>query len=436
MLYSQLPAEAAILGETRGTVAWRLALLLLAPAGVLYPQSTTGTILGTIKDTMGAVISGVRVRVTNEGTGISMDTLTNSTGDYVVPNLPAAVYGVQAEAPGFRKARVEHISLLLNATVRNDIRLEPGVFEQTVTVTAEAPVVNSDTSSISSVVDSHSVQNLPLDGRTLDQLVLLTAGNTSDSANNPRLAGSQYWGGNYYSVDGVAFNDTGNGGAAYSYSTRLTTTPSVDTVQEVKVEANNAKAEHEGSAAVSMITRSGQNVYHGSLYEYNRNRALTAKDFFATSQPKPQFNRNEFGGTFNGPVIKSKMFFFGSYEGLRQRTGRPPYLNVPPAALREGNFGRTRIRDPLSGANFPDNLVPADRIDPRARKLLEFVPLPNSDDPARNYVSNVVNLFDVDRYSLKADHKVTRSDSLSVAFSYSIGDPYFVMRGTPANYGN
>jgi hypothetical protein len=106
-------------------------------------------------------------------------------------------------------------------------------------------------------VDSHAVQNLPLDGRTLDSLVLLTAGNTSDSANNPRLAGNIYWGGNNYSVDGVAFNDTGNGCAAYSYSTKLTTTPSVDTVQEIKVESVNAKAENEGSNAIQMITRAG-----------------------------------------------------------------------------------------------------------------------------------------------------------------------------------
>ena len=411
------------------------ALLLILTAGLLRSQSTTGSITGTVTDPSGAVIPGAKVTLTNEGTNISATADTSPTGDYTFPNLRAAGYMVQVEAPGFRKSKVQGIQLLLNATVRQDVRLEPGLVEQSVTVTAETPTVNSETSSIAGVVDQHSVQNLPLDGRTLDAIVLLTPGLTSDSASNPRLGGSQYWGGNFYSVDGVAYNDAGNGGGAYSYSTKLTTTPSVDTVQEVKVESNNAKAEHEGSAAISMVTRGGQNVFHGSLYEFNRNRASTAKNFFATGQDKPQFNRNEFGGNASGPVIKSKLFFFGSYEGLRQRTGRPPSLNVPAVAVRGGDFGRTTIRDPLAGAPFPNNVIPEARFDPRSKQLLAFYPAPNTTG-AYNYTSNVINLFDVNRYSIRSDYKATTVDSLTVSGNFSVGDPYFIMRGTPANYGN
>ncbi len=411
-----------------------LAALLVCPS-LLQGQNTTGTVLGTVTDSSGLAVAGAKLTLTNEGTGFSTESRSDNSGGYTFPNLPSATYTLLTQAEGFHKAKVQRIQLLLEETVRQDVKLQPGMVEQSVTVTADTPVINSESSSIASVVDQHAVQNLPLDGRTLDALVQLTAGYTSDSASNPRLGGSLYWGGNSYNVDGVGFNDAGNGGAAYSYSTKLTTTPSVDTVQEVRVESNNARAEHGGSAAISMISRSGSNSFHASMYEFNRNRAMTAKNFFAENQPKPQFNRNEFGATGNGPIVRNKLFFFASYEGLFQRTGRPPSLNVPTLAVRSGDFGRTTIKDPLSGVAFPSNQIPASRIDPRTQKLLAFYPVPNSTG-AFNYNGNVVNRFDVSRYSVKVDYKATQRDALSLTTNYSIGDPYFITRGTPANYGN
>jgi hypothetical protein len=162
----------------------RVHLAFLPATASLSAQSTTGTILGTIKDSTGAVIGGAKVALSNEGTGMASETKTDGSGDYVFPNLQAAVYSVQAEAAGFRKARIQRIELALNATVREDIRLEPGVVEQSVTVTAEAPVVNSATSSIAGIVDQHAVQNLPLDGRTLDAIVLLRPFTFGNSARN------------------------------------------------------------------------------------------------------------------------------------------------------------------------------------------------------------------------------------------------------------
>jgi len=375
--------------------------------------------------------------VVNEETNIGVDVIVNNSGDYTAPNLAAAMYAVHVEVAGFKKASISHITLQLNATVRQDVRLETGRLEQEVTVTAEAPVIASETSSISSVVDSHLVANLPLDGRTLDNLVLFTPGVTSDSANNPRIAGSLYWGGNSYSVDGVSFNDTGNGGASYSYSTKLTTTPSLETVQEVKVESMNAKAENEGSAAISMITKAGTNRLRISLFEYNRNRALTAKNFFSTALDKPQFVRNEFGAAVSGPIIKNRTFFSVAYEGLFERTGKATNLNVATDNWRAGNFGATRVNDPLANQTpFPNNQIPASRFDPRSVKLMAFMPTGNVTIPGFNYASSVVNLFDVNRGSVKVDHKLTELDSLALSLSYSIGSPYFVSRGTPNNYGN
>ena len=414
-------------------------LLLLAVVAVTssWAQVTTGTILGVVKDGSGAVVPGAKVRVVNEGTNIGVDVMANNNGDYVALNLTPAVYAVHAEAAGFKKVSISHITLQLSGTVRQDIHLETGRLEQEVTVTAEAPVLNSETSSISSVVDSHAVQNLPLDGRTLDNLVLFTPGMTSDSASNPRLAGSLYWGGNSYSVDGVAFNDTGNGGAAYSYSTRLTTTPSVDTVQEIKVESMNARAESEGAASISMITKAGTNRLRVTLYEYHRDRALTAKNFFTTGLDKPQFNRNELGVAVSGPIAKNRTFFSLSYEGLFQNDGRATNLNVATEAMKAGNFGNSRVLDPLNNQTaFPSNQIPASRFDPRSVKLMSYLPTSNVAITGFNYATNVLNKYNVNRGSAKVDHKLTSVDSLALALSYSIGDPYFVSRGTPNNYGN
>src|SRR5215472_1123981 len=142
------------------------ALILVLSIGALWGQSTTGTILGTVMDSSKSVVPGAKVTLTNEGTGISSEAETNASGDYVFPNLQAAIYSLRAEASGFRKAKVQHIQMLLNATIRQDVTLVPGPVEQSVTVTAETPVISSEASSIAAVVDEHSVQNLPLDGRT------------------------------------------------------------------------------------------------------------------------------------------------------------------------------------------------------------------------------------------------------------------------------
>src|SRR5436190_20708303 len=168
----------------------RTLLCICLGAACIRSQNTTGTILGVIRDSSGAVIAGAKVRIANEATNIAVSVVTNASGDYVATNLPAALYSVHAESPGFRKSLVEHVALLLNATQRQDLTLQAGTIEQEVTVVAEAAVIASETSSVSSTVESHAVLNLPLDRRTLDPLVLHTAGNTSDSANNPRLAGN------------------------------------------------------------------------------------------------------------------------------------------------------------------------------------------------------------------------------------------------------
>ncbi len=416
--------------------------LSLWAVGYLSAQNTTGTLVGTVTDPSGAAIHGAKLRVTNEGTGIGVETTTNDSGDYVAANLPPATYTIRVESPGFRSTKVTGINLLLNATVRNDVGMEPGAIEQSITVSAEAPVISSETSSVASVIEGHTVATLPVNGRTIDRFILISVGNTSDSSSNPKLAGSLHWGGNFFTIDGVGFNDPGNGGGAYSYKTALTTTPSIDTIQDFKIETTNAKAEYEGSAAISIVSKSGTNMMHGSLFEFNRNRVVAAKNFFAESQPKPEFNRNEFGGTVGGPIIKNRTFFFGSYEGLRQRTASTPFLSYGTAAMRSGDFtGLPALRDPLSGGIFPNNQIPTSRLDPRSQTLLGFVPLPDTagTGPAgtgANYVTSVPNIIDVNRYSARVDHQLTPKDSFSAILNYSKGSPYFVYNGGPNQFGN
>lgn len=421
----------------------RLAVLVALAASGLTAQSITGRLVGTVRDATGAVIAGAKVRVTNTGTGATLETTSNADGDYVAPNLNPAVYNIRVESNGFRSVDVKSVTLLTSQTIRNDVRMEPGDLQQTISVEAAAPVVASESSSLANNVDSHTVVTLPLNGRTLDRLILITPGNTSDSPSNPKLAGSLHWGGNFFSIDGVAFNDLGNGGAAYSYQTALSTTPSVDTIQDFKIETNNAKAEHEGSAAISIITKSGTNDFKFTLFEFNRNRAFAAKEFFATGLPKPAFNRNEFGATVGGPIVKNKTFFFGSYEGLRQRTARTNVLSVGTSAMRGGNFGGYgTINDPLAGSPFPNNVIPTSRLNPQAQQLVNFVPLPNqpgtvgASGPANNFAETVGNVIDVNRYTAKFDHNFNSKDSINFVLSYSKGSPYFVALGTPANYGN
>jgi hypothetical protein len=348
------------------------------------------------------------------------------------------------EFSGFQTAAVTGVTLMMATTVRADIGLKPGTMEQQITVSAAAPAINSESASVANVVDNLAVATLPINGRMIDRFIQIAPGNTSDSASNAKLAGSLHFGSDFFTVDGIAYNDSGNGGGAYSYKTQLSNFPSVDTIQELRIESNNAKAEYEGAASVSMVTKSGSNEFHGAVFEFNRNRVAAAKEFFVTSQPKPQFNRNEFGGNFGGYIVKNKTFFFGSYEGLRQRTAIAPVLALGTQAMRNGDFtGLATIKDPLNGGTpFANNQIPTNRLDPRIQTILKgFVPLPNTAGTGaagtgNNYATSVGNIFGVNRYSLKIDQNFDEKNTLTLSASYNSGSPYFVANGTPATYGN
>jgi hypothetical protein len=426
------------MGGRTVTIAFYL-LACLAPA---WAQNIAGTITGTIQDISGGAIVGATVVVTNEATGIEFRTQTNEAGIYVAPNLAPGSYMVAAEFAGFRRNVARGVRLLANRTVRVDLALEPGTVTEAIEVQASAPVVNSESATIGNIIESSVITALPLNGRSLDRLVRISAGVTTDSASNPRVAGSAYWGGIQFNVDGASFNDVGNGGGVYSYRHGLVTTPSVDSISEFKIDSNNQKAEFEGAVSALVVTKSGTNDFHGSLLWFNRNKAYAARNFFATHLPNPPFNRNEFGYAVDGPIVRNRTFFHHSYEGLRERTSPTYTLSVATAAMREGDFaGLPTIVDPLNQQPFPNNRVPAARIDSRAKALLDWVPLPNAagTGPAgtlNNYIFNSSNVGDVNRYFVRLDHRFTDQDAIWVNFSSSKGFPYWIATASPARYGS
>ncbi|MBI3683040.1 MAG: TonB-dependent receptor [Acidobacteria bacterium] len=360
-----------------------LALILLLPA-VLAAQGN-GTIHGTVTDPSGAVIAGARVTALLDERGTTRSLITSTAGDYVFPSLAIGAYTLTVEAQGFKTFRRSGVSLTTEQNVRVDIRLEVGNVSESVSVTAEAPLVDSRSSVIGTLIDSRRITDLPLNGRNIIALAALLPGATSVSApqmftgdrSGPTLNISGSRGNqNLFLFDGQQFNALfRNTGLNY---------PPPDAMQEVKVLTNSFSAEYGRNAGsvFQVVTRSGTNEIHGSFWEFLRNQKLNARSFFAPAI-KPQLIQNQYGAAAGGPIRKDKLFLFGSYEGLRVR---PASLGASAFPLtegeRRGEFS-TPIRDPNnSNQPFAGNQIPASRFDPVARNLMNpsQMPLPNRPD--------------------------------------------------------
>ncbi|MCZ2146617.1 MAG: carboxypeptidase-like regulatory domain-containing protein [Bryobacterales bacterium] len=407
-----------------------------------FAQNVTGAIVGNIKDISGAAAPAASVTAINQNTNIEYKAVVSDSGEYTVSNLPSGNYTVRTQLEGFKPSIVRDVVLLPSRSTRVDVVLEPGAVNQAVEVTAAAPVLNTENATIGNIMQSGAITSVPLNGRFLDRLIRISAGVTTDSASNPRVAGSPYWGGIQFNVDGVGYNDPGNGGGAYSYRHGLSTQPSVDSISEFKMDSNNMKAEYESAVSVTVVTKSGTNEIHGAAWEFNRNRAYAAKNAYLTGQPKPPFNRNEFGGNIGGPIRKNKWFFFGSYEDLLERSSLTTSgISLPTEAMRNGNFaGLATLLDPLSGTPFANNVIPASRVDSRASALQSRYPLPNlpgsSNGTLLNYATSVSNKYNVYRFGVRSDYKITDKDTFFVNLNYSKGDPYFVAQNYPTGYGS
>jgi hypothetical protein len=395
-------------------------------------QTTRATLTGTVTDPNGAVVPGATVNATNVATNISSSAQTNQVGTYTFTALPPGEYTVAVEVTGFKRNTQTGIILRIAETSRLDIPLEVGALTEEVTVVSRAPLVRSTSSEQGQVIDYKQIQSLPLNGRLFQQLITLTPGaipaGFADFAENPAGAGARSavhhsvnglpWSGNNYLLDGIANNEPLN---AF-----VNITPPLEALQEFKVQTNNPTAEFGvfGGAVVNLSIRSGTNQYSGSLFEYYRDDSLNAPNFFAAT--KAPFNSHQFGGTFGGPMLRDKAFFFGDYQRLRQDQGRTVIATVPTPEMRRGDLSAlgTAIFDPLTGQPFAGSVIPANRINPITRQVADIFPLPNRSGLVDNYIENNVVAQTQNAFDIRSDVNLARWGS--VFGRYSRADRNFV----------
>jgi len=419
------------------------ALLLLA-ALPGYGQQGRGTILGTVTDASGAPVVGAAVRVVNTATNSTLETRTTSEGFYQAPNLAVGDYTVTVEQQGFRKVVRTGLQLQVDQRAQVDIRLEIGQVTESIEVRSEALLVDTSNTSIGKVVDQKRVSELPLNGRNALALTLLmpsvksNAGPTSSGfADRGIQLSSISINGGPNAMNGQLL-DGGNN--IQSYIGEVAINPGVDSVEEFKVQSGGMSAEYGFTAGgvINMVTRSGTNKLHGSVYEFLRNDALDARNTFAPT--KPPFRYNQFGASVGGPVIKDRTFFFGNWEEYRYRRSQVRIGTFPTVGQRIGNFTDLRnnagalipIYDPFttqgSGTGvtrqvYPGNIIPPSQIDPVARAINEFYPIPNRTptDPftnANNFQTNASEIQQMRQYTLKGDHRFSEKNSMFGRYSF------------------
>ncbi|MBI1786650.1 MAG: TonB-dependent receptor [Acidobacteria bacterium] len=367
----------------------------------------TGSILGTVLDSSGGLISGANVVVQNQGTGASWKLTAGASGNFVAPVLAVGTYRVTASAAGFKSKTLEDLALRVSDRLRLEIVLEPGAITEKVTVTGEAPLVEASSTTLGGLVARHQINELPLNGRNLTQLLavipgaMLLGGSTQQSINGASTFRSE--GGVRFLLDGadasrVDFDILDN---TYGSSKGRITRASVDSVQEFRVYASSFSAEFgQGmGGVVNLITKSGTNRLHGNVFEYFRNEKLDTRNYFNTGA-KPPFRLNQFGGSLGGPIRKDKLFFFGNYEGVRQRQGVTQNTFVPTEEFR-----RT--------------------VAPALKPVLDMLPLPNAEistaEPRLGrYLRNVSNPLTENTASVKIDYRV--SDRDNVSGRYNVND--------------
>jgi Carboxypeptidase regulatory-like domain/TonB dependent receptor len=367
-------------------VATSVALFLWDPP--LAAQYTTASLAGNVVDPTGAMVPDAQVTVRNTETGFEQTVSTGATGAFLFPRLPVGVYQLRVEKSGFSTYVQEGITLTVNQSATQTVTLKVGEVSEKVTVAGDAELVTTGTATVGQLVDEKRVVDLPLNGRTVQSLVFLAAG-TVDVTD--RYCGLGCHGGVYPGEQQAAINGAGPGGVNYQLDgaghndTYLNTNlpfPNPDAVQEFNLQSDNITAEYGNAVGgtVNIVTKSGTNEIHGSAFEFLRNGNLNARNFFA--EKHDSLKRNQFGGSIGGPILKDKLFFFGTFQGTRIRSAPGGQITfVPTQAERNGDFSSllpgTQLIDPVTKVLFPNNQIPADRLSPVAKYFMQFIPLPN-----------------------------------------------------------
>lgn len=456
----------------------------LGGSSLLYGQAT-GSFTGTVSDKAGAVVSGATVRVTSQATGLAREAKTDDSGQYLIPLLPVAIFTVHVEAPGFAPAEQRDVRLQVDEHRELDFTLQPASVSTSVEVNATEVAVETATPALGQVITSEQVAELPLNGRDFVQLATLTPGTTQETNPNSFFNGgpssevstrgtfSLSVGGSRASstdwlLDGNDNNELTAGGIAIL--------PSIDAIQEFKVLTYTYSAEWGTRAGPTVLvtTKSGSNNFHGSLFEFFRNTKLDAKAFdFGIPTAKQQFNLNQFGGAFGGPIQKDKTFFFLDYQAKRQRHATPFTGLIPTPAMISGDYrlgpfgaGMPLLANPYAQAgeptNFqcvpgtenatvptsepvnshggqsagtPCNYIPGALIDPAGQKILELYPQSNTSNAALgiNFVNSPVRKINEGEFDARVDHNFSTKDSIFGRFSYDQAVS-FVPGGSPPGF--
>lgn len=410
------------------------ALLLFAP--VAQAQADTGTIAGSARDSLGAIIAKAKITITNIRTNQIRVIETNAEGVYRAPLLPVGEYRVVAEATGFKRTVREKIALEINQTVRADFSLSVGQINEEVVITYQAPLAQSESATVGTVIDNKKVVELPLNGRSFLQLNLLVAGAVSGAEGSflSTIGGAINVNGaretsNNFLLDGIDNNDL--------EVNQFVISPSIDAIQEFQLQSSTYSSEfgRSGGAQINIAIKSGANSFHGTAFEFLRNARLDAKNFFDPHEQKiPQFQRNQFGGTLGGPIRKDHTFFFFNYEGTRIRQAITRLARVPTVAEKGGDFSRTDLNgdgkvdandalfNPVTGQPFPGNKIPLKDQDPIGAAIAKFFPDPNRSDPAQNFVSVPVLRDDLNHVNVRVDHRFSPQDTFFARYSFADED--------------
>ncbi len=443
-------------------MSWIGLAVLLAAARALLAQDWNSNIQGVVLDPSGATVAHTRIVLTCPATGQVRETLTDEKGFYSFPFLPIGTYELRAEHPGFAARIIRGLVLEVGQTLRQDISLQLARAQTKLTIDARPPLVEITSPTTSEEIDNRRVSLLPLNGRQFSQLALVAAGavppypNGATQQFNTAALGlgfsvnGQRSERNNFTLDGVTIMEP------FAYS--VTVNPSLDAIHEFRVVENSYTAAQGivSGAQVEIATRAGSNRLAGTAYEYLRNSAFDARNFFDDpSRPIPPFRQNQFGASLGGPLRRDHTFFFGNYEGFRIRQSVTNTTLLPTAAEHQGDFSGTNpltgrpfpaIIDPATGQPFPGNMIPEDRIDPVSRAILARVPLPNRPGapPGQNNDINV-GLHDLasDQFTVRLDHRVGERHQLFGRFIYFgsaqlfpfVSNPFALNPSAPAGFG-
>jgi outer membrane receptor protein involved in Fe transport len=393
-------------------------------------QSTTSAVNGTVTDATGAIVVGANILVNNTATGVVYSAISDNLGAYHVTQLPPGAYTMTISKTGFQTQNIQQFILVVDQQFSQNIVLAVGQTTESISVSADALLIDTQTSNQGQVIESQQITDMPLNGRDVLQLAQLSAGvvpvvqgmsspasQWTGTATVALVIGGLREDDASYLYDGIETRNAWYGAAGLL--------PSPDFVQEFKVEQSGAPAQFgNGGAFVSVVTRSGTNQYHGAAYEYLRNNDFDARNYFDQGGPPP-FHQNQFGASFGGPIKKNKMFFFGNYEGFRQISPINTFANVPTAAQRAGNFtaDTTQLVNPFVIVNgayapFPGNQIPATLFNATAQKILNYYPAPNGTYASnQNYHYLSVTTDNWDQENVRWDYNISNNDTVFARFT-------------------